>query len=148
MGSLTGVAAAVPMTVAMEAMYRRLPPGERQPLPPRQITDALAERAGVDDDLSEPEMRATTLFNHLAYSALCGVVYATVAPRLPMARVVSGTLFALSVWMVSYLGWLPAARIFPSAFDQTARRNGLMIAAHVIWGASMGLILPVLQRAR
>src|SRR5436190_911638 len=44
-GALAGLAATVPMTLAMELMYRQLPPRQRYPLPPRLITQRLARRA-------------------------------------------------------------------------------------------------------
>lgn len=38
-GSVAGCVATLPMTLAMEAMHRQLPPEEQYPLPPREITD-------------------------------------------------------------------------------------------------------------
>jgi uncharacterized membrane protein YagU involved in acid resistance len=52
--------------------------------------------------------------------------------------------FALLVWLVSYLGWIPAANILPPATDQPKRRNALMIAAHVVWGVSLGSVFALL----
>lgn len=43
----------------------------------------------------------------------------------------------MRVWLVSYVGWLPTAQLFPSAQRVTLARNALMIAAHVVWGAAL-----------
>ena len=145
-GSASGFIATVPMTLAMTAMHRQLPAHEQQPLPPRQITDELVERAGAAENLKEGEMRALAYVNHFGYGAGSGAAFGVVASRMPLPPVMTGVAFALSVWTLSYLGWLPAARILPPATEQPARRNALMIAAHVVWGASMGLAFDRLQR--
>ena len=70
------------------------------------------------------------------------------ARRTPMAPLVSGMLFAVVVWALSYLGWLPALKILPPAHEHSARRNVFMIAAHLIWGSVMGLAFGFLTRRR
>src|SRR5205085_2819495 len=61
LGAVAGCVDTVPMTWAMEAMHRRLPQQERYPLPPRQITMRVAEKAGVKEDLDEEERLGLTL---------------------------------------------------------------------------------------
>lgn len=145
-GSASGFIATVPMTLAMTAMHRQLPAHEQQPLPPRQITEELVERAGAAENLQEGEMRALAYVNHFGYGAGSGAAFGVLASRMPLPPVMTGVAFALSVWTLSYLGWLPATRILPPATEQPARRNALMIAAHIVWGASMGLAFDRLQR--
>src|SRR5829696_1978233 len=58
LGALAGVAATGPMTLAMRLMHEQLPREERYPLPPRQVTEGLAEKAGVNEDLDEEEREA------------------------------------------------------------------------------------------
>ena len=41
------------------------------------------------------------------------------------------------IWAVSYLGWIPVSGLRANAFKMPARRNGLMILAHLIWGVSI-----------
>lgn len=44
-GALAGFVATIPMTQAMELMYRRLPPDQRFPLPPQSLTTEVVEGA-------------------------------------------------------------------------------------------------------
>lgn len=140
-GLVSGLAATAPMTVAMELMHRGLPERERYPLPPRRITDRVLEAAGVEgDDLDETRRRELALLNHFAYGAAAGALYAPVMRRTGLPPVASGVVYGLGVWAGSYLGWLPAAGVLPSAARHPARRNALMIAAHVVWGAATGYV--------
>jgi uncharacterized membrane protein YagU involved in acid resistance len=56
-------------------------------------------------------------------------------------------LYGVLVWGVSYLGWIPGARILKPATQHRARRNVLMIACHLVWGATLATTLRELQRA-
>lgn len=148
LGALAGLAATVPMSLAMKLMHEQLPPQERYPLPPRAITMEIAEEAGVKEQLDEPAREGLTWASHFAYGATCGAVYAPLAGRLSLSPLVSGVSFGLAVWAGSYLGWLPAAGILRPATEHPMRRNALMIGAHVIWGAAAGLIVEHLSDER
>jgi uncharacterized membrane protein YagU involved in acid resistance len=138
-GAAAGFAATGPMTVLMEALHALLPPRERDPLPPRQITTRVAEAAGVADDMSEDEKEAAAITAHFAFGTTTGAVYGLLAPRLPRSSpVLSGVGYGLAVWAASYLGLLPAVGLYRSPAREPARRHGLMIAAHVVWGAVAG----------
>lgn len=139
-GAMAGFVATGPMTLVMEGLHASLPPQEQYLLPPRQITMEAAEAVGVEDDLSEPEKAGATMAAHFAYGAGAGAVYGALAPHIPLTPVLSGIAFGLAVWTGSYLGWLPAAGILPPATEEPARRNALMIGAHVVWGAALGWI--------
>jgi uncharacterized membrane protein YagU involved in acid resistance len=142
-GALAGAIATAPMTVAMVAMHRALPPREQYPLPPSLITEELEEKAGVVDDVDRDEHRKLTFANHFGYGALCGAVFASMSSRSSLAR---GVAFGLGVWSTSYLVLLPALRLLRPATKAPARRNALMIAAHVVWGAALALALTRLRR--
>ncbi len=64
-----------------------------------------------------------------------------------MPPALAGAGFGLAVWAGSYLGWLPAAGILRPATEHPPRRVALMIAAHLVWGASAGLALGALSGA-
>ena len=131
------------MTVAMILLHRRLPVGERYPLPPREITMKLARGAGVDGELSAPARAAATMVSHFAYGGVTGAIYgAALDPRRKPAA--KGMVFGLTVWLVSYLGWLPATGVLAPASEHPARRSALMIAAHIVWGLTLGLFLSLL----
>ncbi len=141
-GSLAGLAATVPMTIAMAAMHRLLPRHEQYPLPPRIITENVLEKADVDDSLPKDHKDGLALFNHFAYGAAMGAIYSlglNVAGKRAAAG--SGAAFGLGVWAASYQAILPTAGLFPPPEAEPARRNALMITAHIVWGAALGIAL-------
>ena len=143
LGLIGGIVATGPMTALMILLHRRLPASERYPLPPREITMKLARKAGVEQEMDAEERSAATILSHFAYGAAGGAVYASAfEPRRHGAG--KGLLFGVLVWVVSYLGWLPAAGVLSPATEHPARRNLLMIAAHVVWGVIMGAFLQLL----
>lgn len=96
----------------------------------------------IHEGLDETERIGLTLASHFAYGAAMGTLYsALVKDALPVPRGVRGVTYGLGVWAGSYLGWLPAAGLYPPATEEPAPRNALMIAAHVVWGASLDLML-------
>src|SRR5688572_8017883 len=99
---LTGVAAgtlgAIPMTAYWEYMHTHLPGEPPRPLPPREIVEALAVKAGVSRQLSEIDMQNAALAAHFGYAAAMGGVFGAIAPRHPGRGVAAGTLFGLAVW--------------------------------------------------
>lgn len=147
-GTLAGFVATVPMTVAMELMHRRLPAKERYPLPPREITMEIAEDAGVKEQMDEPERLGATLAAHFGYGAATGALYAPLARRAQLPPVVGGATYGLVVWAGSYLGLLPALGILRPATEHPARRNALMIAAHLVWGAVTGVLVESLEKSK
>lgn len=145
-GALAGCVATAPMTVFMEAAHRFLPRHEQYPLPPGEITAAVTADAGVHDELDREQHVALTLFNHFAYGTGCGALYGPLANTVPLSPVIKGIGFGLGVWAISYLGLLPALGILRPATEHPARRNLLMIVAHVIWGSVTGVLTERLAR--
>jgi hypothetical protein len=140
-GAVAGAAATVPMTMVMEHLHERLPGEPARPLPPREIADNVAAKAGVSHELNEREQQQLTLAGHFAYGAACGALFGIVAPRHPANALMSGVMFGLAVWAGSYLGWLPAAGFHHHARLDPPARNALMIAAHVVYGGATGAIV-------
>jgi uncharacterized membrane protein YagU involved in acid resistance len=128
-GIWSGVFATSPMTMVLFGMQRRLPPEERSPLPPATLTKEIS---GV----SHPE---ATLLSHLGYGMSCGVAYSLLSPHVKAPPAVKGAAFGLAVWAGSYLGWTPAFRLRANAYNMPWKRNAMMIAAHVVWGAALGV---------
>lgn len=149
-GAAAGLVATVPMTLVMEALHRTLPPREQYPLPPREITEEVAEKAGINEHLQESERRALTWISHFGYGATMGALYAPLTYHYRFDPLIGGVSYGLAVWAGSYLGWLPAADILRPATEHPPRRNALMITAHVVWGATAGLLnelgRPALKR--
>jgi hypothetical protein len=140
-GALAGAFATLPMTAAMRRLHRHLPPGERHPLPPREIVETVARAARLPPALGG---RDATLLAHFGYGALAGALFAEATARRSLA---AGAGFGLAVWAASYLGWIPAARILAPATRHDPRRNALMLAVHVVWGAALVAGLAELEAA-
>ncbi len=128
------------MTLLMRELHHHLPPEEQYPLPPRVITMNVANRAGVASKLDERERFTLTVGAHYAYGAAAGALYAAWSRPGSRHPVLRGMMFGLGVWAVSYFSLLPAAGLFPPADRQPLRRNALMIAAHLLWGAVLGFV--------
>lgn len=127
-GALAGITATTAMTWFMRLAFERLPIQQRYPLPPRELTDAVAH----EGQISHPAKADETIVAHFAYGAMAGAFY----PCLRKNRAV-GCLYGVLVWCISYLGWIPAMRLLRPANEHPGNRNLLMIAAHLIWGVAL-----------
>jgi hypothetical protein len=108
-------------------------------LAPEHITEAGAEAAGVDrHQQSERAENAASTVAHLAYGAGNGAVFALAAPRLPGPPLVRGLTFAAALLVVSYEGWVPAARILPRLQAQTSGGRWTLVVGHAVYGAALG----------
>lgn len=124
------------MTVAMVALYRTLPRPGRAPLPPVQITAETARRTDTRARLRGRRLVAASLAAHFGYGATTGALYPLLGERRARTSAI-GVAYGLGVWALSYLGWIPAARILEPATRQPPQRNLLMLLAHVVWGAAL-----------
>lgn len=135
-GAIAGTVATIPMTLVMIALFRRLPPAQHYPLPPRLITTKLAERTGIRPIMRDPTLTVATLLAHFGYGAATGALF----PFLESRRVspaLAGPGYGLAVWAASYLGWIPAMHILLAATRHPRERNALMLTAHIVWGAAL-----------
>jgi len=148
MGAAAGAAASLPMIVAMERLHERLPGEPARPLPPREITEGMAAKAGVLDDLKEDEKQGLTLTGHYGYGAACGALFGLVAPRHPATAIPAGVVFGLTVWAASYLGWLPASGVRHHPKHDPPARTALMIAAHIVYGVATSSFIAAARGGR
>jgi uncharacterized membrane protein YagU involved in acid resistance len=146
MGVAVGTIATVPMTVFWEVMHQRLPGEPPRPLPPREVAEALAVKAGVSRHMSETQMEWLALTAHVGYGALTGAIFGAIAPHRPATAVGAGMLFGLGVWASSYLGWMPAAGVRHSPKYDLPARTRLIVASHIVWGATAGLLMSLARR--
>ena len=140
LGGIAGAVATLPMTATMRAIHRRLPKQERYPATPRELIDSA-----TCGSLPDGTARDLTLAAHFTYGAATGALIAAVAPRPSLP---AGAAAGAAVWATSYLGWIPAAGLLKPATHHPARRNFMMIAAHLVWGAALALTLEELQADR
>jgi uncharacterized membrane protein YagU involved in acid resistance len=142
-GALAGTVATAPMSLVMLWWQRRLPPHESYALPPRQITAQVTKRAARRLALpkpGKPQQQVFTVLGHFAYGAGAGALYPALSARLRCHPLFKGAAFGLLVWLGSYLGWLPASGLMSSARHHPARRNALMIVAHLVWGITLAML--------
>lgn len=132
------------MTVAMILGHRRLPAPERYPLPPREITMKLARATGLSRHMNSETRSAATLLGHFAYGGAAGALYSAANEAIDAPTLYKGIAAGLLLWAGSYLGWLPGADVLKSATDHPARRNGLMIGAHLVWGTALAGLTELL----
>jgi uncharacterized membrane protein YagU involved in acid resistance len=136
------------MTLVMEAGHRQLPPAERYPLPPRQISDQMLEAAGVREQLDEEKEREIALLSHFAFGAAMGALYAGLAKHAPMPSPLAGAAWGLTVWGANYLGILPALGLQRPVHQKPPRRVALMIGAHLVWGVATALVVDALDEEK
>lgn len=142
-GGIAGLVGTLAMTSAMRRGHRRLPEAERYPLTPREIVDSGAKQLGAD--LPDEAARDLTTAAHFAYGAAMGALIAAANPD-PGKK--TGAAAGVAVWLASYMGWIPAVGTLEPATEHPARRNLLMIWAHVVWGASTAAAMRELSLAR
>ncbi len=142
-GAIAGLVGTMAMTSAMRRLHEKLPPKEHYPLTPREIIDEAAAQA--DLEITSEGAKDLTIAGHFAYGAACGALLAAINPHLS-AR--SGAAAGVAVWLISYLGWIPAADILKPATDHPPRRNALLIGVHLVWGAATAKAMRELFRIR
>lgn len=135
LGFISGVVATGPMTAAMVLWHRRLPAREKYPLPPREITEAVMDKAGVAG--TAEQISAATLIAHFGYGGVAGGLYGLIPFGKLRAPIRSGLALGFLIWSLSYFGLLPALRILRPATEHPPRRSGLMLGAHFIWGVTV-----------
>jgi hypothetical protein len=138
-GAATGFVATIPMSFVMAKMHDNLPRERDMELAPLEVTKGAAEAAGIRKHIPPDLMPSAALAAHFGYGAAGGVLYQLIARSNPAARILLGTVFGFGVWAAGYLGYLPALGIRRSATEDPAERNVTMVAAHLVWGAFLGL---------
>jgi uncharacterized membrane protein YagU involved in acid resistance len=141
LGAAAGIIATVPMTMVMEQLHRSMPEERETPLPPREVTEGVYARLAPDGDADEMDLERLTFLSHYAFGGSAGAMFALIAPAKMGPAIGSGAAYGLSVWTATYLAALPALRVRHHPRHDSVSRNGMMIAAHLIWGATLGLII-------
>lgn len=146
-----GAAAGIGATAAMSGfmlLAQRI--GLLQRLPPLELTSKSIERSGLGDEVGPEAHGDLGWLAHYAFGAAGGGLFAVARHRLrtPGPTVGHGIAFGLLVWLVSYAGWIPALRLLPPPTEDEPGRPAGMILAHVVYGASLALVLDAAHRAQ
>ena len=142
-GAVAGFVGTMAMTSAMRRMHQRLPEKEQYPLTPREIVDSGSAQLGVP--LSSEGAKDITTLGHFAYGAAMGALVSAMNPDTSRR---SGAAAGAAIWLASYMGWIPAVGNLEPATKHPARRNLLMIGAHLVWGAATASAIRELRLAR
>lgn len=143
-GAIAGAVATTAHTAVMLVLHR-LPGARRRATPPVQITAAVARRTGAASGARGMRIRVAAAVAHFGYGALAGTLYAAPRRRGRRRSALAGVAYGAGVWAASYLGWIPALRILPSAMREPRERNTMMVLAHVAWGAALALVFDRLR---
>ncbi|HMA95542.1 MAG TPA: hypothetical protein VKP30_22790 [Polyangiaceae bacterium] len=141
-GAASGLAATLTMSSAMLALKRS---GFLGRMPPRLIVDGLLSAFGAKSKLPPPVRSSAAAVAHLGFGASQGALYAVLlvlarrghTEALSKASALTAVPFALTVWAVSYAGWVPALGIMrPPSRDRRGRPTS-MILSHVVFGFAL-----------
>lgn len=144
-GGRAGLVATAAMSLLMLAAQRA---GLTGKLPPRKISDWAAEQMPPSERPADEDRQAMAGLSHFLFGATAGALYglATSGLRRVWISAVLGMLYGTIVYLVSYLGWLPALNIMPPATDDRAGRTATMLTAHWLYGGLLGALVAVGRR--
>jgi hypothetical protein len=132
-GGVAGLVATLAMSVFFAASERR---GRIRTLPPKTIVRHFSS--------AQPEAlsNAAASAAHLAYGVGAGAAFGFVFGRWSRLA----PFFGLVIWGVSYEGWVPAMGILPPAHRDQPSRARTILAAHVVYGVTLGIANAYLSR--
>lgn len=144
-GASAGALATLPMTAVMIGAQKL---GLLGTAPPAKITDDLLDAANVD--ASRTGRSLWTSIAHFGFGAGVGALFSMLRPGRPtLARAaLEGCGFATLVWAASYAGWVPALGILPPPQRDRPGRPSSMIAAHLVFGSVLGLVVAARRGGR
>ena len=139
-GALGGTAGAALMLPLFEGAKRI---GLLREAPPVRVVERAAEAArasGQAEPLSKREQLGTAWSSHLLYGAAASACYGLVQKELDLPALVAGPTYGLLLWAAGYLGWIPAAGVLPQPWRQRTGDALTPVAAHLVYGLTLGLI--------
>ena len=145
-GAYAGALATTAMTGLMKAgqwmgFYRL-------EIAPKQITERALDKAGLQRQTSEDEEILLTALNHWAYGTGSGILFGILRRRLDLTLPgsIQGIIFGLALWVISYMGWVPAVGLMPAVWNQRRDRAIELVLAHVVYGATLGFSFDAMER--
>jgi hypothetical protein len=138
LGALGGFIGTCAMSALMVAAQRA---GLMGRLPPERITQKSFFK-GFRSPARERRKNMLAALLHVGFGIAGGVGFGIVAFRhiATYLLVVGGMLYATGIWFVSYMGWVPALRLMPPADKDRRDRQVVMLVAHWVYGATLGMV--------
>ena len=145
-GAAAGAVATLAMSVLMLVAGRLGIMGKQ---PPERIVERGAQAADVP--ATETQQKVVAGAAHIAFGSAAGAALGLIAHLIRVSGERLALPWALTVWAVSYFGWVPALRILPAPPDDRPGRAWTMLAAHVVFGVALGrawrFLAPRAERA-
>ena len=140
-----GLVATTTMTAGMFVLQKS---GLLGRMPPRLLTERTLARFGLRRKTSRTSRKLLTALAHYGFGATAGAIFevgksalASRHGRAPDGAIIgSGVGFGTLVWIASYMGWVPAARLMPRPSNDRPGRPTSMVLAHWIFGATLGTV--------
>lgn len=144
-GGRAGLVATAAMSLLMLAAQRA---GLTGRLPPQRISDWLARQMPPSARPVGEDRQALAGISHFLFGASAGALYglATSGLRRVWISAALGVVYGTAVYLVSYLGWLPALNIMPPATEDRPGRVATMLSGHWIYGGLLGVLVAVGRR--
>jgi len=138
-GAIGGGLATVPMSLVMVGAEKVGLMGRH---PPDLIMEAALDAGGLSKQ-KETTRDALAVTLHVVFGIGAGALFGVLQRRLhlPLGPVAQGVIFGSLIWALSYLGWVPALGIMPSAERDRVGRPVTMVLAHWVYGATLGTIV-------
>lgn len=150
-GAIAGGVATLAMSPLMaprltRAVARTVP--DTAPLeefPPRRVVQAVEQRVSDGEPLPEQAEDIATWTSHIGFGMAMGALYGLARPASRGSSAATGALFGLTVWAVSYLGWLPAIGVTTGTASGRPDTLPFPFVAHVVYGLTTGVVYDQLR---
>ena len=136
-GVIGGIAATLAMSGVM-AIGKAM--GWMEQPPPKQITAHAEKKVGISPrNQPKPIFAMSWLVSHFGYGTMCGVIFSVIWRR--WVRIPgTGLVYGLVVWAISYLGLMPALRLYPAAPHDRRSREIVLVVGHEVYGGTLELV--------
>ena len=116
-------------------------------LPPERITQK-AFFHGFRSRKRERRKNMLAALLHIGFGAAAGSFFGFVYRRLPVEAnpVGLGIVYGSLIWFVSYVGWAPALGMMPPIHRDRPDRPVVMVLAHWVYGATLGVVIALVGR--
>ena len=114
--------------------------------PPKTITSRVARKAGMP--VSGASLDVATGLAHLGFGMVGGSAFGLIARRMPSlpTSALVGVGYGLLIWTTSYVAILPSLDLMPGPAEGERRRTPVMVFAHIVYGAVLGISEYALER--
>ncbi len=116
--------------------------------PPTKITKSALDAVGLRAETGDDAEIAVAAAAHWAFGTGAGAVFGVLQKwlHLRLPGILQGAAFGLLVWIVSYMGWVPAAGLMSHPRNQRPDQVLVLVASHVVYGASLGGVVQAIER--